>query len=55
MNDIEVMKLGNLGSKKNIDNIDKEYDERNRMDMIDNKESDERYHMGESKEDNLES
>ena len=40
-NDIEVLKLGNQGSQKYIDNIEKESDERNRMDMIDDKEYDE--------------
>ena len=35
--DIEVLKLGKLSSNKNIDNIEKEYDERNRMDMSDYK------------------
>ena len=39
---IEVFKLGKLSSKKNDDNIDKEYYERNRMDMSDEKDSDER-------------
>ena len=32
---IEVLKLGKLSLQKNIDNIEKEYDKRNRMDMID--------------------
>ena len=41
-NDIEVSKLGKLGSQKNMDNIDKYFDERNWMDIIDNKESYER-------------
>ena len=36
-NDIEVLKLGKFSSQKNIDNIEKEPDERNRMDMIDDK------------------
>ena len=34
--DIEFSKLGK-GTKKNIDNVEKESDERNRMDMIDDK------------------
>ena len=41
-NDIKVLKLRKFGSQKNIDNIEKSYAERNRMDMIDDKESDER-------------
>ena len=36
-NDIDVLKLGNFGSKKNADNIEKESDEINWMDMIDDK------------------
>ena len=40
--DIEVFKLGKLSSKKNDDNIKRYYDERNRMDISDDKESDER-------------
>ena len=52
--DIEVSKLGK-GTKKNIDNVEKESDERNRMDMIDDKEYDEKYQIGESKEGDLES
>ena len=43
-NDIEVLKLGNFGLQKNTDNIEKEYDERNHMGMIDDKEYDERDH-----------
>ena len=54
-NYIEVLKLGNLGLQKNMDNIEKEYDERNWMDMIDDTYSYERDHIGESKEDDLES
>ena len=46
---IEVLKLGKLSSQKNIDNVEKEYDKRYRMDMIDDEESDERYQKGESK------
>ena len=48
-NDIEVLKLRKLGSQKNKDNIEKESDERNRMDMIDDKEYDERDQIVESK------
>ena len=54
-NNIEVFKLVKLGSKKNTDNIEKEYDERNWLDIVDDKESDERDQIGESKEDHLES
>ena len=36
-NDIEILKLGKFGSQKNMDNIEKESDERNWMDMIDDK------------------
>ena len=39
---IGVFKLGKLISKKNYDNIEKEYDERKNMDMSDDKESYER-------------
>ena len=49
--DIEVLKLGKLGSQKNIDNVEKETDKRNRMDMIDDEEYDERDQIGERKED----
>ena len=35
--DIEVLKQAKFSSQKYTDNIEKEYDERNRMDMIDNK------------------
>ena len=54
-NDIEVSKLGKFGLQKNTDNIEKEPDERNRMDMIDDKEYDEGDQIGESKEGDLES
>ena len=54
-NDIEVLKMGNFGSQKNTDNIEKQSDEINCMDIIDDKESDERYQIVESKEDYLES
>ena len=40
--DIEVLKLRKLSSQKNINNIEKEYDEINRMDMSDENDSDER-------------
>ena len=45
--DIEVLKLVKLSSKSDIDNIDKESDERYHIDMIDDKDSDERYQIGE--------
>ena len=50
---IEVFKLGNFSSRKNDDNIEKESDEINRMDMSYEEESDERYKIGENKEDTL--
>ena len=40
--DIEFFQLGKLSSKKNDDNIEKEDDERNRMDASDDKDSYER-------------
>ena len=43
--DIEVFKLGKLGSNKNDDNIEKEYDEINQMDISDDNKSDERDHI----------
>ena len=52
-NDIEVLKLGKFSSQKNTDNIEKESYERNRIDMIYDKESDERDQIGESKSDDL--
>ena len=54
-NNIEVFKLVKLGSQNNTDNIEKEYDERNWLDIVDDKESDERDQIGEIKEDDLES
>ena len=36
---IEVLKLGKLSLQKNIDNAEKYPDKRNRMDMIDDKDS----------------
>ena len=42
---IEDLKLGKLILNKNIDNVEKESDKRNRMDMSDNKESSERYEI----------
>ena len=43
--DIEVLQLGKLSSKKNDDNIEKEDYERNRTDMSYDKDSDERYQI----------
>ena len=48
-NDIEVFKLGKFGSQKNTDNVEKDSYEWNKMDMIDDEESDEWDHIGESK------
>ena len=48
--DIEVFQLGKLSSKKTDDNIEKESDEGNRMDMSDDKDYYERYQI-----ENLES
>ena len=52
--DIEVLKLKKLSAQKNLDNIEKESDERNRMDTIYDKEYDERDQTGERKENELE-
>ena len=41
--DTEVLKLGKLSSHKNIDSIEKYFDEGNSMDMSDDKDSVERY------------
>ena len=51
--DIEFLKPVELSSKIYIDNIDTEYDERNWIDMIDNKETGERDHIGENDEERL--
>ena len=48
---IEVLKMGKLSSQKNIDNIEKESDERNRMDMSDDKDSDERDQLDKNDEE----
>ena len=42
---IEVLKLGNLSSQKNLEKIEKESDKRNCMDTSNDKDSDERDHM----------
>ena len=41
--------------QKNIDNIGKEYDKSNQIDMVDDKESDDRDQIGERKYTGLES
>ena len=51
--DIEFLKQGNLSSQKNIDDIDKESDEKNRIDIIDDKESDERGQIREIKSNEI--
>ena len=40
--DIEVLKLQKLSSPKSIDYLEKEYDERNQMNMSDDNESNDR-------------
>ena len=40
------MQLGNLRSQINMDNIDKQYDERNQINIIDKNVSDERNQIG---------
>ena len=45
------MQLENLRSQINIENIDKQYDERNRIKMIDENVSDEINQIGENDED----
>ena len=47
---MEVLEQGKLSSQKNIDNIEKWYDESNRIDIIDDKESDERDQMSKNDE-----
>ena len=51
--DMEVLKLGTLCSKRNIYGIEKEYDETNQINIIDDKESDERYQINENEEEIL--
>ena len=51
--DIEVLKLGKLSSQKNVDNLEKEYDERNRVYMRDGKESDERDQISKNYEERV--
>ena len=47
------MQLEHLRPQINIDNLEKHYDERHQINMIDDKESDERDHIGENKEETL--
>ena len=49
--DIEVLKLVKLSPQKNIDNIEKESDEGNQMDMSDDKDYDERYQIDKDDEE----
>ena len=51
--DIEFFKLGNLSSNKNDDNIDKQSDERNRMDMCGDKNFDEKYQIDKNDEERV--
>ena len=51
--DIEVLKLGKLSLQKNIDNIEKAYDDRNWMDMSDDNESDERDQISKNDEEKV--
>ena len=51
--DIEVLKLETLIYKRYIYKIEQESDERNRINMIDDKESDERDQIVENREDRL--
>ena len=45
------MQVENLRPQRNIDNNDKKSDEIYKINMIDDKESDERYEIGENKEE----
>ena len=49
--DIEVLKLGKSSSQKNIDNIEKQFDERKLIYTSDDKESDERDQISENDEE----
>ena len=51
--DIEVFQLEKLSSEKNDDNIEKEDDERNRIEMSDDKDSDERYPINKNDEEKV--
>ena len=48
--DVEVLKLKKLIPKKNYNNIERESDERNRMGMSDDKDSDEIYQIDKNDE-----
>ena len=45
------MQIGNLISQRNIENIEKQYNERKRIKMINQKVSDKRNQIGENDED----
>ena len=51
--DIEVLKLGKLILQKNIDSIEKDSDESIRMDMSDDRYSDEIYQMSKNDEERV--
>ena len=53
--DIEVLKLGRLSFHKNIGNIEKESDERNCMDMSDDKDYNERDQISKNYEEKVNS
>ena len=50
---IEHSKLGKLSLHKNLENIEKESDKRNWMDMSDDKDSSERYEISKNYEESL--
>ena len=52
-NDIEVLKLGKLSLQKNIDNIEEESNKSDKIDMIDDKEYNERDQIIDRKENEL--
>ena len=47
------MQLKNLIYQISIENVDKQSDERNKINMIDDKDYNERYKIGENKEETL--
>ena len=51
--DIELFKLWRLSSKKNDENLEKLSDERNCMDMSDDKDSDEIYQIDKNYEERV--
>ena len=51
--DIEVLKLVKWSSQKNIENIEKYSDETNRVDVSDDKDSDERYHTSKNNKEKV--